>query len=395
MIRILHINNFRNCLNVRLEISDSNNIVVLYGKNGSGKTNILEAISLLFETSGLRRAKYEDMISRCPQESSDERSGNPQDGTKNFWNIIAETTFGTFSSGYISGESAGRRIYKVNDKNVRNLGEFRKGNYILWMTYETDRLFMQSPAERRDFIDMFCNVRFGDHAVAVKDYEKLTRERLKILKRYYESGITPDVAKWLDIIEAKIAELGLKVTTARMAMVTELEEYQIHNAEFPEFRNNMVGKLEDEVMRQCAPLDVYKSELLNRRQKDAIVGATTLGANRSDWQVFSVQKQINVEHCSAGEQKMMLIGIFLAFILRNMKMDNRDLTVLLDDVIAHLDSKHREILFSYIKRFASNGNQKISIWLSGTSKDLFNTLSSTASFFEISNGTCRETSIPA
>ncbi|MBQ7524389.1 MAG: AAA family ATPase [Alphaproteobacteria bacterium] len=395
MIRILHINNFRNCLDVRLSIPDNSNIAVLHGKNGSGKTNILEAVSLLFEASGLRRAKYEEMISRCPQESSDERSGNPQDGTKNFWNIIAETTSGTFSSGYIAGENTGRRIYKVNDKNVRNLGEFRKDNYILWMTYETDRLFMQSPAERRNFIDMFCNVRFCDHALAVKNYEKLTRERLKILKRYCESGITPDVAKWLDIIEAKIAELGLKVATARIAMVAELEEYQIRNAEFPEFHNVMSGKLENEVIPRREPLDVYKLELLNRRQKDAIVGATTLGANRSDWQVFSVQKQINAEHCSAGEQKMMLIGIFLAFIIRNIETDNRDLTVLLDDVIAHLDSKHREILFSYIKRFASDGNQKISIWLSGTSKDLFNTLSSTASFFEISNGTCRETSIPA
>ena len=209
---------------------------------------------------------------------------------------------------------------------------------------------------------------------------------MKILKRYCESGITQDVAKWLDIIEAKTAELGLKIATDRVAMITELEEHQIRNAEFPEFRNVMTGRLENEVMTQREPLEVYKSELFNRRQKDAIVGATTLGANRSDWKVFNLQKQINAEHCSAGEQKMMLIGIFLAFVILNMKTDNRDLTVLLDDVIAHLDTKHREILFDYIKRFVSEDNQRVSVWLSGTSKDLFTPLSPTTLFFEISNG---------
>ena len=150
MIRKLQINNFRNYTDLRIVIPEQKRIVVLYGENGEGKTNILEGISLLFASNGLRKAKYEDMI----------RKGSGQ----NYWGIKAGTATGEYTSGYMQIKNSGRRIYRVNDKSVKNLDEFKKDNYILWMTYEIDRLFMQSPSDRRDFIDMFCNVRSQNHS---------------------------------------------------------------------------------------------------------------------------------------------------------------------------------------------------------------------------------------
>ncbi len=371
MINKLQINNFRNYKNLRFAIPEDSRIVVLYGANGEGKTNILEGISLLFASNGLRKAKYEDMI-------------NKSSGQK-YWSIIAETESGEFTSGYSLGDKSGKRIYKVNEKSVRNLDEFRKDNYILWMTYETDRLFMQSPSDRRDFIDMFCNVRSKIHAQNLRDYEKLTRERLKILKRFCETGINQDTAKWLDVIENKIVDLGIKIATERNLLASELEEHQIRNGEFPIFKTKMSGRLEDEVLSQEDSHDRYRTELVNRRQKDGIVSSTTLGPNRSDWIVFHEGKQINAEHCSAGEQKLLLLGIFFSFIVQNIKSDSRNLIILLDDVVAHLDSNHRDLFFKYVKSFVIN-SQNISAWLSGTNKDLFDELSNSALFYKISNG---------
>ena len=374
MIKRLQINNFRNYQDTRLSLSFEDRIVVLYGKNGSGKTNILEAISLLFESNGLRKSKYEDMVNR----STD----------KKYWNIILETEDTVFSSGYISNGTSGKRIYKVNDKIVKNLDEFKKENYILWMTYETDRLFMQSPSDRRAFIDMFCNVRSKDHDQNIKNYEKLTRERLKILKKYCENGVTSDISKWLDIIEEKIVDLGIKIAMERMYMTSELEKHQLSNDEFPKFKNKMNGKLENEILSQNPKdqTELYKIELKNRRQKDGFSGSTTLGSNRSDWVVFHQEKQINAEHCSAGEQKMLLSGIFLAFVVQNLKQDNRNLTLLLDDVIAHLDLPHKTLLFKYIKNFVKDKSRNIAVWLSGTQKNLFDELCEDAVFFNVVNG---------
>lgn len=373
MINRVQISNFRNYTDLRLVIPGKSRVVVLYGKNGEGKTNILEGVSLLFTSNGLRKAKYEEMINKC--------SG------KNYWNITVETNEEIFSSGYIQGPTSGKKVYKVNEKNVKNLAEFRRDNYILWITYEIDRLFMQSPADRRDFIDMFCKVRSSTHAQDLKDYERLTRERLKILKRYCEKEVTKDISKWLDVIEKKIVTLGIKIAQERQRITEELEENQIRNGEFPMFTNKMVGRLEDEILQTDNPENLYQEELANRRQKDGFSGSTTLGPNRSDWQVVHEGKRITADQCSAGEQKMLLVGIFFAFILHNLKTDIRNLIILLDDVVAHLDHSHREILFRYINSFV-DGNENVSIWLSGTDKGLFDRLSKNTLFFEVENGSC-------
>ena len=369
MLNKLQINNFRNYNTLKLSLQPDKRIVVLHGKNGIGKTNILESISLLHTSNGLRKARYDDMINKNRQQP--------------YWNITAETDNGEFSSGYIKKDTVGRRIYKINGKNVRNLYEFRKDNRVLWMTYETDRLFMQSPSERRDFIDMFCDISYPQHNNALKDYEKLTRERLKILKQFCENGSNEAILKWLDIVEDKIAGLGIQIARARDKIATELEKLQIRNGDFPLFRSKMSGRLEEEVLKEINCDELYKQKLKTQRQKDAFSGSTTFGANRSDWIVFHEEKQIKAEQCSAGEQKMLILAIFFDFILQHIKSDNRNLIILLDDVITHLDTSHRNLLFRYINSFVKN-SCNVSIWLSGTDKELFKELEGYALFLDIS-----------
>ena len=373
MIKQLQINNFRNYRNATIDLNDNKNIVVLYGENGEGKTNILEAISLFSETKGLRKANYEDMINK--------------NNSENYWSIILKTKDEEFTSAYLRGEKSGKRIYKINDKACRNLSEFQKDSYVIWMTYETDRLFLQSPSNRRDFIDMFCSVRSHFHRDNVIDYEKLTRERLKILKKYCENGITNDISKWLDIIEEKIADLGLKIAIERMKITKELEDDQLTDNNFPGFKNEMTGGLESCIISKepVYQLEFYKSELRNRRQKDGFSGSTTLGPNRSDWKVFHVEKKVDANLCSAGEQKMLLSGVFLSFIVRNLKNDKRNLILLLDDVIAHLDLPHRNLFFRYIKNLVEKNFKNVMVWLSGTDKELFCELKEQAEFFHIHN----------
>lgn len=368
MIHLIHINNFRNHANLRITVPDDRRMVVLYGENGIGKTNVLEAISLFFTSNGLRKAKYDDLICR--------------DMEQNHWNIRIEVNAGTFFSGYIRDNNLGKRIYKINEKSIRNLEEFQKEHYILWMTYETDRLFMQAPSYRRDFIDMFCNVVNQAHAQNIKDYEKLTKERLKILKKYCERGIIADISKWLDILEAKIADFGLQIASERSRMASTLEQYQIRSGEFPLFKSQMIGGVETEILKSDNSIEAYKIELCNRRQKDGFAGATTLGANRSDWLVTHEEKHIEASQCSAGEQKMLILAIFFAFILHNIKNDKRSLIILLDDVVTHLDTNHRNLLSRYIKTLISQSSN-ISVWLTGTDKEPFNELSMDALFIDM------------
>ncbi|MDR0744501.1 MAG: AAA family ATPase, partial [Holosporales bacterium] len=213
MIKNLRINNFRNYFYQNISIPEDYNTIILFGENGSGKTNILEAISLFSQTRGLRSAKYEEMINKSSNDS--------------FWNITIQSEDFVYSSGYIKSGTVWKKVFKVFEKPTRDLSEFLKYNYILWLTYETDRLFLQSPSYRRDFIDMLCSVTIKNHMNSVHNYEKLTKERLKILKTYFASNINKDIEKWLDIIEEKISNIGLTIARSRIKISAEIEESQI------------------------------------------------------------------------------------------------------------------------------------------------------------------------
>lgn len=365
MDKYLILNNFRNHVKTEIRIDGTSDIFVLFGENGKGKTNILEAISMFSGGKGLRHCKAEDIT----------RHGEYA------WSVILSVDDGIFSCGYANG----RKIYKISDKNVRNLNVFAKNHYVLWMTYETDRLFVESPSSRRNFIDMFTASKYPNHEELLKTYEKLTKERIKILKKS-DGIINESINKWLIIIEEQIVNVGLKIASNRIAITQDIELGQTNTSIFPQFTNKMTGNLENIINSSTDIQENYKAELFNRREKDFFTNSTTIGPNRSDWEVFHMKNNISATKCSAGEQKMITLGVFLSFVKQNIKHDNRCLILLLDDVIAHLDSKHRSILFEHIKTLRNyfiQNNMRIMIWLSGTDKNLFKEFTDSAVFFEV------------
>jgi DNA replication and repair protein RecF len=354
-----------------LEFGHIKKVLVLYGDNGAGKTNILEAISLMSESNGLRRAKYDDMITTGTGEQS--------------WNVAITVDGSEFSTCYAKSEGVGRRVHYVNGKAIRSLAEFAKENYVLWLTYETDRLFVQSPTGRRAFVDMMCAANNRAHTAHLRSYEKLARERLDILRKYRDCESNKNIATWLSAIENKLADFGLKVASERVRLASKLEETQLKNGEFPEFKNEMTGPLGSCIADLAAEslLGNYRDELKNRRQRDAITCMTSFGPNRSDWQVTHVQKRTAAALCSAGEQKMLLSGVFLAYVVNGLATDTRNLILLLDDVIAHLDVAHRRLLFDYLKMLTAKTPDKINVWLSGTDRALFADLEAEAEFWNV------------
>ena len=122
--------------------------------------------------------------------------------------------------------------------------------------------------------------------------------------------------------------------------------------------------------------------------KDSISGMTTLGVNRSDWVVHYVEKDIDANQCSAGEQKILLIGIFLSFIKN--KVENNNWIILLDDIMAHLDEKYTTILLRHIKEMAKIDHDRINIWLSGTSRNMFSELEGQGQYFEVKSSKVSE-----
>ena len=177
---------------------------VFTGENGAGKTNLLEAISLLSPGRGMRRANYADMV----------RAG-AQNGFAVHADLVTEdgeVSLGTGNGAEGGGLEATRRL-RVNGAPAKSADAFLEYLRVVWITPQMDGLFSGPSADRRRFLDRLVLAIDPSHGTRVLDYEKSMRAR----NRLFEEG--RDDARWFDAIEAQMAELGVAIAAARAELV--------------------------------------------------------------------------------------------------------------------------------------------------------------------------------
>jgi len=190
-LRSLNLSNFRCYGAARLD-DLSSGLIVLYGANGAGKTNVLEAVSLLSPGRGLRGAKVMEIQSQY--------SGNP-------WAVAGELTtdYGPIKLGtgldVDSKEGREKRVIRVNGQNVRGQNALAEHVACVWLTPQMDRLFLDSSSHRRRFLDRLVFAFDPGHSGRVTRYENAMRQRSKLLQ---DGG---DEA-WIEGLEAQMAETG-------------------------------------------------------------------------------------------------------------------------------------------------------------------------------------------
>ncbi|RJF93675.1 DNA replication/repair protein RecF [Sphingomonas cavernae] len=327
--------------------------VVLTGENGAGKTNILEAVSLLAPGRGLRRAVLSEMA---------------RDGGAGGFAVAARLGDVDLGTGTVS-EAPERRLVRVNGAQAAAsaLAEWLS---ILWLTPAMDRLFTEGAGGRRRFLDRLVLALHPGHAVHTTRYDAAMRARNKLLAE----ATRPD-ADWLAALEAQMAEHGIAVAEARSDTVAALAA---SIADAPESVFARAGL----ALEGWQPQDreAFARELAEGRARDAAVTRTLAGPHRSDLQVMHLGKAQAAERCSTGEQKALLLGIVLAHAdLVAGRMMRRPI-LLLDEVAAHLDPSRRAALF---ERLALAGGQ---VWMTGTEDALFDAIPESSSRFKIMAG---------
>jgi DNA replication and repair protein RecF len=324
-------------------------LVVLTGENGAGKTNILEAVSLLSPGRGLRGASLSEMA----------RSDGP--GGFSVAARLPEAELGTGT--LISAPE--RRQVRVNGvaDSATSLSEWLS---LLWLTPAMDRLFQEGAGGRRRFLDRLVLALEPGHAVHAARYEAAMRARNKLLG---EEG--PRDEAWIGALEDRMAEHGAALAEARARSVEALGRAlaEAPESEFARARLALVGGSEDLVL-----------ELPRSRTRDAAAGRTLIGPHRTDLAVTHLAKDQPAERCSTGEQKALLLSMVLAHADLVSERVGRRPILLLDEVAAHLDARRRTALF---ERLEATGGQ---VWMTGTEADLFAGVGRRASRFEVAEG---------
>jgi DNA replication and repair protein RecF len=371
----LALENFRNYASVALQLDGRH--VCLYGANGSGKTNLIEAVSMLSPGRGLRGADLVDIIRR------------PPDGVAaRAWALSADLRDGEVDrklSLTLELDEAGRskRIAKL-DGAVTTQSELGDLVRVIWLTPSMDRVFAGSAGDRRRFFDRQVLAHFPSHGTAGAAYEKAMRQRNALM----EQG-RPDPA-WLDALEQNMAQAGAVMAAHRADALKRMQAAIAARPEgaFPKAILDLDGAVEK---RAAAGADVAEIErelaaaLRASRVRDQVAGRALEGVHRTDLRVVHAPKGLPADRCSTGEQKALLIGLILA---NAQALFERDFApsplLLLDEAAAHLDSSRRAALYDEL---AALGGQA---WLTGTDRSLFDAFGDRAQRFEVSDGVVRE-----
>jgi DNA replication and repair protein RecF len=356
---------FRNYDDLALKIGGAP--VVLTGANGSGKTNLLEAISLLVPGRGLRRAALTELQSQ--------NAAAP-------WAVAVElaTPFGPMQIGTgrdLEENDSERRLVHIDGKNVRSQQSLATHVAMTWVTPEMDRLLAEGPGARRKWLDRLVFSFDPAHGGRVHRYEKAMRERLRLLRE------GPADAMWLNALEDEMAQTGVAIAAARKHLLRQLRTAIAETAgAFPQADLALKGIAEEALEDQPAlPVeDKMRAALARTRGEDAQSGSCAIGPHRSDLAVTHRTKQMPAELCSTGEQKALVITIMLAYTRTLTKARGMAPLLLLDDIAAHLDDKRRDALFDEIRALG------VQAWLTGTDTDPFASFLPHAQHWTISQG---------
>ncbi len=347
MIARLVLTDFRN--HADMTIAPDQGFVVLTGDNGAGKTNILEAVSLLAPGRGLRRAPLGEMA---------------RQGGAGGFGIAARLNAGIDIATGTQATAPERRIVRVQGEGVAAtaLAEWLT---VLWLTPAMDRLFTEPAGERRRFLDRLTLALYPGHAVHANRYEAAMRARNRLLAE--DAPADPD---WLTALEAQMAEHGAAIDDARSDSVGALA-------------GMLLAQPESAFARAGLTLGGWTGggaslahDLASGRRRDAAAGRTLSGPHRSDLIVTHLGKQQPAALCSTGEQKALLLGIILAHADLVATQTGQPPVLLLDEVAAHLDARRRAALFD---RLAGKGQ----VWMTGTDDALFDGIGGGASWLHI------------
>lgn len=359
----LQVLRFRNYPYARLDLPERAEQVVLTGRNGAGKTNLIEAVSFLAPGKGVRQVKFRDVLEK--------NSGAVS------WGVGAVLQKGAeeieVATDYESTVGRGeKRNVRLNGAPVSQTDLGRVCSAV-WLTPAMDRLFAGDPAGRRRFLDRLTQAFFENHASACAAYAQALRQWGALIR----DGKKDE--RWLSALETTMGKYGAKIARARRETIALLQaELDRGTAAFPQAALMLTGGWEDELASESDGEDAafIRSRLAAARETYAQNGSAG-GVHTVDLAARHREKDMAAAACSTGEQKALLISVLLAHIRAQERRKGTLPLVLFDEAAAHLDDRRRDALFDEIARL------KTQVWLTGVAPQPFESLKNTAHFVAV------------
>ena len=345
----LSLNRFRSHAQTRLVLDGRP--VALHGPNGSGKTNVLEALSMLSPGRGLRRAATDDLVQR-PDAIG--------------WKVAAvvQSLGQTHEVDTWAAPGEARQV-TIDGKAAAQLVLGRIAR-MLWLVPSMDRLWIEGADGRRRFLDRIALSFEPGHAEVSLAYDRAMRERNRLLKDMVADP------HWYLALEAQMATAAAAIIANRQTALDRIAAATAGaRTAFPAATLTLLSP--DPVPDDLA------AALADGRRRDMAAGRTLLGPHRADLGAIYAAKDVPAAQCSTGEQKALLISLILANARALAEEIGAPPILLMDEVAAHLDAARRAALYDEICGLRGQA------FLTGTGPDLFAELGSRAQGFEVTD----------
>jgi DNA replication and repair protein RecF len=328
---------------------------VVAGPNGVGKTNLLEAISLLGPGRGLRGARASEIGRR-------DGEARPWAAWGRFEGPHGGCEIGTGTIGEDGPDP--RRRWRLDGEPLKTAADLADRAAAVWLTPQMDRLFQEGASGRRRFLDRLVWALEPGHAREVAAHETAMSGRNRLLSEGRRD------AGWLAALEDAMARHAVAAAAARRGLTQRLNallESGAATRSFPAARLDLLDPIATalDAMPALAVEDRLRDELAANRARDAAAGGASVGAHRADLGMTHLPKSLPAELCSTGEQKALLISVILAHAALIGAARGFAPLLLLDEVAAHLDTARREALFAALAELPAQ------VFLTGTESATF------------------------
>jgi len=360
----ISLTNYRNFFDTNFYFDKGCNIII--GKNGSGKTNILESISLFEKGRGFRKDNIQNLINYQTNEKFFKISSI-------FNNNNNEIFVSVFSHNI--NEKYLKKILVNESSELNSIKYFGNLLSIIHFLPEMERLFVASPIMRRNFLDRLIYTNDKNYSLLISNYKKTLYARQQVLKKInYDE-------EWIANLEKNIASFGSTIYKKRIDYIDTINLKLKKLDVLKNYSNNIAIKIKDKFLLANKEIindkERYIAVLNNNRKLDLLAGGCTIGPHRSDIIGYSIDNNIGINQFSTGQQKTVVLLIILAQCKFLIEDHNLKPIILLDEVCSHLDSDNRELLLHLTQLL------DVQIFMTGTEKNFFSFLSTKAQYCNI------------
>lgn len=321
----LLLENFRNHKELVLDFDGESALIV--GKNGAGKTNVLEAAHMLSTTKSLRATYDREVINHKAEYARVAASIVPNGQLEELELFVIKSD---------RSENSSTKKVKV-DKVKKTLSEFAGNiNTVLFTPHDVE-LFTQSPSKRRDYLDSIFYQMDRGYKKAHRDYKKAIRNRNKLLDKIREFGTGKDQLPYWD---EKIIETGNLIQKRRKQFLDFLQKNI--NGYADELNTNHV-----EYKINYEKSEISKQRLMDKRNSEIGAARTLIGPHRDDFSIEFNKHDIS-SYGSRGQKRTTVLSLKLCELDFITKVLGKRPILLLDDIFSELDENHKNAVTNII-----------------------------------------------